>query len=228
MSLSRAMLKSTALLLLALAIFVFGILFYCNTFLSLYPISGSSMQPLINATYDSGDFAYGTRNTKDVTYGDIIIYKKNSNKLVIKRVIAMSNDNIMIKEDNGEYALYLQYNSTGEWQKLEEDYVKDKSSYEITYQELYWSVLPHGGGEGRLEYIPASKILTDENGNKYYHVNEGEIFYAGDNRRTSYDCFDYGAMKADRMVAKVVYLIHRNEPRIWQVVMQFLGIYKWR
>lgn len=220
-SLTKAILKSIAMLLLALVIFVVGIMFYCNIFLSYYPISGPSMRPLINATYYSGDCAYATPNIKSVTYGDIIIYNRppmngESATYVIKRVIAMGNDNIMIKEDNGEYAIYLQYNSTGEWKKLEEDYIKDKSSYKGSYEKLYDSSKN------------TSKIFTDENGNKYYHIDKDEIFYAGDNRPVSIDCFSYGAMKTERLVAKVVYLIHKGEPRIWQVVMQFLGIYKWR
>lgn len=222
-SLFKAILRSITLFFLGIVIFVVGVMSYCNLFLSYYPVSGGSMRPLINATYDRGDFVYATKNIGDVTYGDIIIYQKTEQTLVIKRVIAMGNDNLMLKEDNGEYAIYLQYNSTGEWQKLEEDYIYDKSYYNYTYSKLY-----HTNPKDTIEHIPASQFLTDENSNKYYHIDEGEIFYAGDNRLTSNDCFNYGSVSQENLVAKVVYLIHKDEPRIWQVIMQFLGIYKWR
>lgn len=213
-SVLKAITRAVVSLFLCLVLCVMGLMFYCNNFLEYYPIQGESMRPLLNQYQDIGDYVYITKTT-DVTYQNVIIYKRPDN-LVIKRVIAMQNDNIKLKkDDDGLYAIYIQYNSTGEWQKLNEEYISDKSVYESTYNKFYNSLSP---GEFQI----------DDDGDEYYHVDEGEIFYAGDNRENSGDCFNYGSVKTENIVGKVVYIIHSGQLRIWQVMMQFLGIYRWK
>lgn len=220
----KAIAKTVAVILLCAVIFVTGLMFYCNNFLTYYPIDGGSMRPLLNQNQETGDCAYVTRSADGITYGNVVIYNRNGQTLVIKRIIAMENDNIKIKQkDDGEYAIFIQYNSTGDWQELNEEYIYDKTVYESLYKKFY-----NIDNDDKAEHISASDFLTDESGDKYYHIGEGKIFYAGDNRLGSTDCFNYGAMTKDNLVGKVVYVIHSGEIRVWQVLKQFLGIYKWK
>ena len=213
-SVLKAITRAVASLFLCLVLCVMGLMFYCNNFLEYYPIEGASMRPLLNQYQNDGDYVYITKTT-NVTYQNVIIYKKpEDNKLVIKRVIAMQNDDIKIKDDGTGYALYIRYSGTKTWQKLNEDYIYDKSVYESLFTKFNNNL--------------SSEFQIDEDGDKYYHVGEGKIFYAGDNRENSGDCFNYGAKTSENIVGKVVYIIHSGELRIWQVMMQFLGIYRWK
>ena len=204
-------------------VFLAGVMFYCNAFLEYYPISGTSMQPLLNASGIDQDFVYVSKNKSNITYGDVIIYEGETNT-IIKRVIAMGGDNIMIKDTNvadensanNLYAIYIQYNGEGEFVELKEDYIQNKSTYKIQYNQLYNTNLDQ------------KKFVEDLNGNKYLHLEEDEIFYMGDNRLNSYDCVDYGPMEYKNIIGKVVFIVHDNNFKLFDVVKQILGIYKWK
>ena len=214
---------------LVLAFFV-GVMFYCNVALGYYPISGTSMQPLINASGLNTDYVYATYDVSNVTYGDVIIFhhpdatQASGYRQVIKRVIALGGDNVMIKNtfrlventDQTYYALYIQYGGEGEFVEVDEDYVIDKTSY----RSLYF-------GDFYVDDDHDKTFLFDEYGNPYIHLEEGQIFYAGDNRLNSNDCFDYGPQEVSNIVAEVRYIIYGGTNRIWQVILQMLGIYKW-
>ncbi len=206
-------------------VFSLGVIFYCNAFLEYYPISGTSMQPLLNASGKDEDHVYITTNKENVSYGDVIIYQKDDDVLVIKRVIAMAGDNIMIKDTgrrqensaNNYYAIYIQYGGEGEFVELEEDYIENKESYKYLRDQFY--------NKGNLTN---KNFLTDKDGNKYLHIEDDEVFYLGDNRLNSEDCVDYGPMKYENIVGEVVYIVHGNKLKIIEVIKQILGIYKWR
>lgn len=221
---------SSIVLLIAFLVLAFFVvvMFYCNVALGYYPIMGTSMSPLINASGQNTDYVYATYDVSDITYGDVIIFHHPDNreesgyKQVIKRVIALGGDNIMIK-DTGRlvpnstqdyYALYIQYDGEGAFVEVDENYVVDKTSYNEIYDDFYT--------------LDSNKLfLYDDYGNRYLHIEEGQIFYAGDNRTNSNDCFDYGAQDESNIVAEVKYIIYGGTNRVWQVVMQMLGIYKW-
>lgn len=208
-----------------LLLFLSGLMFYCNTFLEYHPVDGVSMQPLLNPSGKNEDYVYITRQTNNITYGDVIIsLKSNGNYLVIKRVIAMGGDNIMIKPtgeflegtNDPEYAFFIQYNSQGEWIELDEPYIKDKSVYTYFVKADF------------EDYSVNKNFLKTENGELYLHIGDDEIFYAGDNRTNSEDCIDNGPQKLENVIGKVVYIIHGNESRLWQLIKQFLGISEWK
>ncbi|MBO5884539.1 MAG: signal peptidase I [Clostridia bacterium] len=191
-----------------------GLMFYCNNFLTLYPVSQISMMPYINPNGIDEDYVYVNSNTNDITYGDVVICEKGPD-LVIKRVIAMPGDNLMIKlTDDGYYSFFIQYSAQGEWVKLEEDYVRDKTVYETSYNIFYTK------GDKTFE--------IDEYGNQYLPITENEIFLAGDNRLFSKDCIEYGALDTMGLVGEVVYLIHGQNFKIFQVFTQFLGFIEWK
>lgn len=196
-------------------LFIFtALMFYCNNYLSLYPVSQVSMMPYINPNGIDEDYVYVTSNVKDITYRDLVISKHNQGKIV-KRVIAMPGDNLMIKQaEDKNYSFYIQYGSVGEWQKLEEDYIKNKTVYLKSYQDFY--------NQG------SKTFLTDNNGNKYIHLSENQIFLAGDNRLSSLDCIYYGPLKTEDLVGEVVYIIHGSDFRIFQIFKQFIGFAEWK
>ena len=204
---------------------VAGIMFYSNAFLEYHLVDGVSMQPLFNPNGKNEDGVYITTDVSNVTYGDIIIYEKpEDGKLVIKRVIAMGGDNIMLKPtgellegtSDPEYAFFIQYNSQGEWIELDEPYIKDKSVYTYFVKPDF------------EDYDYNKNFLETQNGELYLHINDDEIFFAGDNRTSSYDCIDYGPRKTENIVGEVVYIIHGGESRLWQLIKQVLGISEWR
>ena len=92
-------------------------------------------------------------------------------------------------------------------------YIEDKYVYQIIYEDM----LKPG----------IDKVIIEENGLKYIHVGENQIFYVGDNRDNSFDCIDYGPQDCENLIGKVVFLIKENRFRILQVICQLLGITKW-
>ena len=177
------------------------------------------MQPLLNPNGTNEDYVYVTNDKSGITYNDIIIYirdRGSEQRSVIKRVIAMAGDNIMIKQTpSGVYAIFIQYGGNGDFVCVEENFIKDKKVYAHMYQEFYDT----GTGKDFVEL---------DDGNKYLHINDDEIFYLGDNRTGSTDCLDYGAQKAKNIVGEVKYIIHKDANRIWQILLQMFGFYRWK
>ncbi len=201
-------------------LFTMGVMFYCNNFLEYYPISGVSMQPLLNPNGVNEDYVYIERGYKNLNYDDIIIYSRtladNTTRLIIKRVIALAGDNVMIKKNqDDEYRLYIQYQSAGEFVEKDEEFIADKSVYSRMYTEFYLE------GSGKT-------FDKDADDNRFLHIEENQVFYLGDNRTSSTDCLDYGAQSCDKIIGEVKFIIHKNEQRVWQVVLQVLGINKWK
>ena len=199
--------------------FSVGVMFYCNSAFEYYPISGTSMQPLLNPNGINEDCVYVTNDKNHITYNDIIIYVRDlgtEQRTVIKRVVAMAGDNIMIKQtQNNEYAIFIQYGGNGDFVYVEEKFIQNKQVYADMYEEFY------NEGSGK-EFFD----LAD--GNKYLHIKDDEIFYLGDNRTGSTDCLDYGPQKVDSIIGEVKYIIHKNTNRIWQILLQMFGFYVWK
>lgn len=206
-------------------LFITGVMLYCNTILGLYPISGQSMYPLLNSSGSDTDFVYLEYDKNHLNYGDVVVYEKKSDNInVIKRVIAKSGDNIMVDETkrvdentgNYIYSIFIQYNGVGDWLEVNEDYIENKSINNYLYIDFYNKTSVN------------KKFLTDDQGNKYLHIDDGYIFCLGDNRQNSTDCADYGEAEVENVIGKVKFIIYPNENRIWQVIKQIFGINKWK
>ena len=205
--------------LLVPLIFCVGVMFYCNSTLDYYPISGTSMQPLLNPNGTNEDYVFVSNDKSDISYNDIIIYKRDlgsEERTVIKRVIAMAGDNFMIKQvSNSEYAIFIQYKGEGEFVMVQENFIADKQVYSSMYIQFY----EEGSGKD---------FILDQEGNRYIHIGDDEIFYLGDNRTGSTDCLDYGPQKTEHIIGEVRFIIHKNVNRIWQILAQMFGIYTWK
>ncbi|MDP4180671.1 MAG: signal peptidase I [Bacillota bacterium] len=136
---SRNKRKKTALLVILisfLSIVVIGIglgfLFYVHSFERAI-INGSSMSPTLN----SGDQVLFKKNA-GIKRGDIVLFditniKSDTTGLLVKRVIAVENDRVEIKDG------FVYVNG----KKLDEDYISGKQT-EIIYEKYNNLVVPKG------------------------------------------------------------------------------------
>lgn len=86
-------------------------MFLITTFCPIYKVEGNSMSP----TLKNNDYVC-IKKTKSFKQGDLIAFEYN-NKLLVRRVIALSNDEVNI-DTNG----YVFVND----KKLEEDYLSSR------------------------------------------------------------------------------------------------------
>lgn len=126
-------------------------------------------------TLQDGDHIMVLKVGFEIERGDIILFERpGSDYPPVKRVIAMGGDTVSFDGES--------YYVNGE--KLEESYL-----FEDFYAEDYLSVF-----DG--EIAKALEVgLT---------LKSDELFVLGDNRNHSYDSHDYGPVKQDRVIGKVV------------------------
>lgn len=184
-----------------LLIFVaFNILFYKS------PIIGISMQPTYNAELPEGESAsfYENSNIKDKAYvyrfgkgsvGDIILAQRTtivdgteSSKLIIKRIVATGGQTVDIKQDSGNYYLYV------DGEKQEENYIKDISGMEVCYNTF----VAYKSSVGIAEDTPIT-------------LEQDEVFILGDNRGHSLDSSSFGPIKTNIIKGKVAFVVRYNE-----------------
>lgn len=144
------------------------------------PVSGSSMLPTIR---EKGDaviiFKYAT-----VDRGDIVVIDNqdlalhNTDKLLIKRVIAVAGDTITYRADSSG-KLVLKVNG----EVVNESYVKE---------DLYLDDVDH------LQDRVQSTQLT---------IPDGYVYVMGDNRLVSHDSRNFGVIEIDRLVGEAIILI---------------------
>jgi len=131
-------------------------------------IRGNSMEP----NFFEGDKVNLTNNYISIEKKNVVAFKfKNNDEMFIKRVIAVSGDEVIFGKDN---IIYI----NGE--KLEEDYVKDKS----------------------FEKDNIGIILKQLN---FYNniIPKNKVFLLGDNRGKSYDSMSYGLVPIEYIVGKI-------------------------
>lgn len=146
------------------------------------PVSGTSMLPTIKEKGDSVIiFKYATIERGDIVVidnSDLLLH--GTDKLLIKRVIAVSGDTITYRAD-ATGKLVLKVNG----EVVNESYVKE---------DLYLDEVDH------LQDRVQSAQLT---------IPDGCVYVMGDNRLVSHDSRNFGAIKIDRLVGEAIILIRR-------------------
>lgn len=104
------------------------IMFLITTFCPIYKVEGNSMSP----TLKNNDYVY-IKKTKSFKQGDLIAFEYN-NKLLVRRVIALSNDEVNI-DTNG----YVFVND----KKLKEDYLSSRKDNPLR-DEVFPYIVPNG------------------------------------------------------------------------------------
>ena len=144
------------------------------------PVSGTSMLPTIK---EKGEavivFKYAT-----VERGDIVVIDNsdlslhNTDKLLIKRVVAVAGDTVTYRGDaNGK--LVLKVNG----KVVDEPYV---------YEDLY---------ANDVDFLP-DRVQSTE-----LTIPDGCVYVMGDNRLVSHDSRNFGAIKIDRLVGEAIIII---------------------
>ena len=148
-------------------------------------VYGISMCPTINSTINNQNDYVIIESTKNFSIGDIIAAKLNRyNTYGIKRIIALGGD---IVEIDDKCDIYI--NNV----RLNEDYVTMGNEY--TYGKFMKLK------EDYPELFEGNKMI----------IPSGQVFYLGDNRANSYDCFSYGPVSQDDLKGKVIKIISNEE-----------------
>lgn len=164
----------------AMTIAIVAYSIYFTRSYSLVPIKGSSMEN----TFVDGDVVLA-KNSSKVNRGDVVIISGegkttiNGSYLIIKRVIAIGGDTVKFMDGK----VYLKKAGETEFSIIEEEYIKEQDS----------TFFPDATNE---EDVEESEEIT---------VDEGEIFYLGDNRKVSHDSRspDFFTCKQEQIVGVV-------------------------
>ena len=167
--------RATSIMML-LIVFVFVIAIMTFGYV---PVSGTSMMPTIR---NSGDavviFKYAT-----IERGDIVIVDNqdlslhHSDKLLIKRIIAIEGDHVSFKPDSTG-KLVLKING-------------------VIYNEPYIKKVLHVNEvDNRLNRVETG--IT---------VPKGCVYLMGDNRLTSHDSRNFGCISIDRLVGEAILIL---------------------
>lgn len=211
-------------IILCIAVVIFSYYF------SSAEIQGISMLPTYNSqsVIDSHhtDVAYYTTRF-DCQRGDVVIpdFKDGSGeKYLIKRLIAVGGD----KVEFIDYELYV----NGE--KVDEYYITNTSRNKVMIENFMLKLDANGNvilRESNI-YSKWKHITLDTENISSTHisftVDDGYVFYLGDNRGVSYDCSSYGPQSEDIIVAKVVFVKSYGQSlisAIWQNLLKWIFNY---
>lgn len=204
--------------LLALGVFICGVIVFFNVTHSYFLVYGPSMAPTYNSAqiavneYKDGVFV---SKIKGYTRGDVVVLDKNygvegeQERFVIKRLIAIAGDKIKVAmHTDSTYRIFLIKAGETQVQVLEEEYLQD---YSVNIRLF-----------DNFSHMLQNQILqADENG--YVTIPDDQIFVLGDNRNNSTDSSVYGTKPQKAVVGVVDYVAYNNNNIYWQVVQQFFG-----
>lgn len=201
-------------IVISLLIVVCSIIIFFNATHSYYVVYGPSMTPTLNEGVlypsESKDGVFVSK-IKSYTRGDIVVAKRNdeeTQKYVIKRIIAIGGDKIKIELIEGVNRVVLIKNGENESVVLDEEYI---DNYEINKYLL----------DSFNSMIINCGYTLDENG--YLLIEKDCVFYLGDNRINSKDSSSYGMVLKKDIVGKVDYIVYGNTNMYGQVIQQFFG-----
>ncbi len=213
-----------ATIIFVLFLTALGIYWISGHFLK--PIDGSSMQPGIN-NYEiaTGDIAVVNR-FKTVEHGDIVIIDSRgskdtqiNDKLLIKRVIALSGDTLKMVCENGIVNIYIKYKGESEFTLLDESaYINDNSNSPGAQNKLSnfqnqnpWADWKNGFGQSTLPTIDNSGTIV---------IPDGYFFFMGDNRADSYDCRMTGPQPLSMITGVVETILPKDS--FWNDFIEFM------
>ncbi len=210
-----------------------------------YPVSGTSMQPTINAGLSEQSVKDGVyiKYNEQINVNDIIIIKLEDRvNTIIKRVIAKGGDKISIRkydEYDNQYRVSVIRDGSENIEILQEDYILSYPgwSYDegITFgSEVYESRFYETFLKATLE--PESHFVNrydvSYEGDTYFvEVPEGEIFYMGDNRGASLDARINGTCTEEQVVGVVKVIIRdvstakSNNTLWWEKIKAVFGYF---
>lgn len=184
-------------------------------------VSGPSMQPSINASWseenDLEDTVLINRLQKGAR-GDIIVVdrsEENEDRYVIKRLVATGGDYVaIVPREGGDGTYQIQLICKNEQTPT----VVEDGNYDMakTYE--------------RFNELKTNDSLTFRNidGVDYLYIDEGKIFYLGDNRNISRDCSKYGPVDESDVVGKVVLIIDNGKSVFKECFNYFVGkMFRW-
>lgn len=204
-------------ILLMVVFFMFCAVFWLS-FHYAKPIQGSSMQPLIN-NYDTGatgDIAI-VSNKLRYTYDDIIIIDMErsnttdtfvSEKLLIKRVIALPGDTILLENLGSEYVFMIKKQGESTFHTItssaEIQTMTSADKAAAFYNQTGWT----------------HKITKNTDGS--ITLPDGYFFFVGDNRNASYDCRNFGPVEMSACVGVVEQILPKDS-----FLNKLFGIINW-
>lgn len=166
-------------------------------------VDGKSMQPLlnknidINPEYEDSILAVNVFSLKN---NDLVVVDlPNKTEDGIKRLIAKGGDTLSFGNifDFSEDKIYL----NGE--VLNEEYVA--CSNQSTVNDFKLMIRRHLDASDNFK-IKGCKV-NEQNGTYSITLEEDYCIYLGDNRVNSFDCSDFGPVKINTVLAKVVMII---------------------
>lgn len=214
------------LLLFYAMLFITNIVFQQNY--RYITINGCSMQPTLNpdpVIINGNAVQDGVylKLTQDVTYNDIVVIDKTEENdstpmTVIKRALAFGGDKISIArvpvegQARSSYRFMRIKNGTNQIEVIYEDYIRSYDLWDLDY-----SILDNGveyesffyeqfiEGEQTTEYMVEGVGMV-----KFYQVQEGHIFFMGDNRTGSTDARMTGTEPITKVVGKVRAIVRNS------------------
>lgn len=166
---------------------------YLNISHNCFRIEGFSMFPFIN----KGDICITSRvlgidNFKH-SRGQIFILKY-SNRTICKRLIAITGDTIILKNDIVIFENGDKYEYSHELSPFTKSLFTDSSSY----------IIPELTNEFLIDGFKSPNLNLSK---KYIHKL---VFVAGDNKKSSFDSFYFGFVPQELLIRKVIWVFKKG------------------
>lgn len=165
--------------------------FGCKHFLSFkfIKVSSNSNEPTILLGDDTviNNSAF---NSKEPSYGDLILFEIKPNGLFCSRIVGLPNDRISIKENN------LLINNI----ECNKEFIQGKLSSELKPIEEFEVELPNG----HKHRIFSHNKSQSQNSNEIT-VPPQSYFVLSDNRDFSRKSLNYALIKRDEIIGKIIY-----------------------
>lgn len=170
---NRGIQLGMTLILIIATLFSVGAAFINIVYDPIY-IDGLSMYPTLNALAQPQYKEFGFMDSrpkakKNISRGDIIVFKQTENNYLIKRIIALPFESIKIEDNIVGDKIYIRTDSEGDVFTLPEEYLS-ATAHQATALGSY--------GVG-----------------SYYDLAEHQYFVMGDNRGNSSDSRSFGAIE---------------------------------